>query len=115
MIQRLQSLNNDIISRLDEKPSFKLFNKSLNEYDLKLKVFNSFLDQRVQEMNEKVLNLDADVLDLDMYVKKTQAHIETKLDITESKKIWEHFQRFAMYNDLKDLYSKCLPEIAKFE
>lgn len=29
--------------------------------------------------------------------------------------IWKHFQRFAEYNDLKDLYNKCVPELAKFE
>ena len=29
--------------------------------------------------------------------------------------IWEHFERFALYEDLKGLHSKVLPEIAKFE
>ena len=24
-------------------------------------------------------------------------------------------QRFAEYNDLKDLYNKCIPELSKFE
>jgi hypothetical protein len=38
-----------------------------------------------------------------------------KLDQTDGKKIWEHFQRFAEYSDLKDLYNKCIPPLAKFE
>jgi hypothetical protein len=41
--------------------------------------------------------------------------MEKKLDQKDVAKIWAHFQRFAEYGDLKDLYNKVLPEIAKFE
>lgn len=41
--------------------------------------------------------------------------IGQKLDQSDAKKIWAHFQRFAEYSDLKDLYNRTLPEIAKFE
>lgn len=37
------------------------------------------------------------------------------LDIEDGKRIWRHFKRFAEYDDLKDLYQKVMPEIAKFE
>ena len=33
----------------------------------------------------------------------------------ETKKIVDSLQRFAEYQDLKDLYQKCIPQIAKFE
>ena len=39
----------------------------------------------------------------------------TKLDLHEAKKIWDYFQRFAEYSDLKELYAKCIPPLAKFE
>lgn len=29
--------------------------------------------------------------------------------------MWRNFQRFAEYSDMKALYDKCVPEIAKFE
>ena len=35
--------------------------------------------------------------------------------MTDGKRIWRHFQRFAEYEDLRDLYKKCIPEISKFE
>ena len=41
--------------------------------------------------------------------------LATKLDRQDGKKIWDQFQRFCEYTDLKDLYSKVIPEIAKFE
>ena len=39
----------------------------------------------------------------------------SKLGKEDAKEIWKYFERFAMYDDLKDLYKKTLPELAKFE
>ena len=33
----------------------------------------------------------------------------------DGQQIYRHFKRFAEYEDLKELYSKVVPEIAKFE
>ena len=41
--------------------------------------------------------------------------LNTKVDQADAKKIWKHFDRFSLYDDLKLLYSKVIPEIAKFE
>ena len=30
-------------------------------------------------------------------------------------KIWKHFERFALYSDLKELHNLVIPEIGKFE
>jgi len=38
-----------------------------------------------------------------------------KLEKTDGKQIWKHFQRFAEYEDLRELFNKVIPEIAKFE
>lgn len=37
------------------------------------------------------------------------------LNLKDGRRIWRHFQRFAEYSDLKELYGKCVPQIAKFE
>lgn len=31
------------------------------------------------------------------------------------KGIWDNFKKFASYDDLRDLYQRCIPEISKFE
>ena len=38
-----------------------------------------------------------------------------KLNKSDAANIWKHFDRFALYNDLKDLYGKTIPELVKFE
>ena len=50
-----------------------------------------------------------------MELTQTNFKVEQRVTVDEGKKIWEHFQRFAEYQDLKDLYRKCIPELAKFE
>ena len=38
-----------------------------------------------------------------------------KLALKDAQRIWRQQQRFAEYEDLRDLYKKCIPEISKFE
>ena len=41
--------------------------------------------------------------------------LELKVETKELTPIWKHFERFALYEDLKDLYNIVIPKIANFE
>ena len=58
-------------------------------------------DKELDKMNKDINNIKRDLM--------------TKMDHIDGKKIWKHFQRFAEYDDLKDLYKRTMPEIMKFE
>ena len=58
---------------------------------------------------------DTEIEVLNNAVTRAEKDLELKLNKNDATRIWKHFQRFAEYNDLKELYSKCLPELAKFE
>ena len=38
-----------------------------------------------------------------------------KVEKEDLREIYDHFERFALYEDLKDLNKKVIPEIQKFE
>ena len=38
-----------------------------------------------------------------------------KVETKELTPIWKHFERFALYEDLKDLHNIVIPKIANFE
>ena len=38
-----------------------------------------------------------------------------KLELDNLNPLWKHFERFSLYDDLKDLHSKLMPEISKIE
>lgn len=74
------------------------------------------------EFDEKILNLNKLLDRANEEINETQDEVEVvrgeckkKLTKHDGTRIWRHFQRFAEYNDLKDLYSMCIPELAKFE
>jgi len=46
---------------------------------------------------------------------KFYKELKQKLTHEDSQKIWMNFRRFAEYDSLKDLYNKCIPEIARFQ
>jgi hypothetical protein len=41
--------------------------------------------------------------------------LQDKATVEETQQIWDHFNKFAFYEDLKDLYNRTLPELARFE
>lgn len=41
--------------------------------------------------------------------------LKNKVDFDEIERLWKNFEKYSMYEDLKDLYMKTVPEIFKFE
>lgn len=48
-------------------------------------------------------------------IQRFEMQLDDKIELPILQPIWKNFERFALYDDLKDLYSKVLPEIVKFE
>ena len=48
-------------------------------------------------------------------MKKLDLENKKALKLKDGQRIWKQFQRFAEYEDLKDLYKKVMPELSKFE
>ena len=48
-------------------------------------------------------------------ISTNEKQINRKIEVQALNKIWDHFQRFAEYKDLKQLHGIVIPEIAKFE
>ena len=69
----------------------------------------------MEKLDSTQADQDDEIAGLNKEISKTQNSLHIKMDKSDATKIWTNFQRFAEYNDLKDLYTKCIPELAKFE
>ena len=69
----------------------------------------------MEKLDTTQAHQDTEIEVLNNAVSRAEKDLELKLNKNDATRIWKHFQRFAEYNDLKELYSKCLPELAKFE
>lgn len=59
--------------------------------------------------------MESDLNQFNHEIDKISSEMHRKLTVQDGKRIWRHFQRFAEYNDLKLLYNKFMPELARFE
>lgn len=59
--------------------------------------------------------LDEEMSSLNFEITEMNQRLSQNLSAKDGRRIWKHFQRFAEYEDLKDLYNRVIPEIAKFE
>ena len=53
--------------------------------------------------------------DLGKVCAELRVDMDKKLSSEEGRLLWANFQKFALYDDLRELYSKCLPAISSFE
>ena len=69
----------------------------------------------MEKVDRTQADQDKEIVQLGKELKAFSTELKLKLDKNDAKLIWQHFKRFAYYEDLKDLNSKFLPELAKFE
>ena len=58
---------------------------------------------------------DEDLAFLSKWMEKFKKDLATKMDQNDKVYILTYFERFATYEDLKELYDKTLPAIKRFE
>lgn len=115
LITRLSVFNSDVNTKLHDRPTISYFKKVLGAYDTKIEQFNYALNEQVEKLDITQADQDKEIADLSSEITEYSKDLALKLDKNDATRIWKHFQRFAEYSDLKDLYAKCIPELAKFE
>ena len=68
--------------------------------------------KRMENLQNEV---EDDIENLTKKVQTCNFELLQKCGLPEVTKIWDQFQRFAEYKDLKHLHSLVVPEISKFE
>lgn len=66
----------------------------------------------VREVSDRVRRK---VDDLNKNCGELRVDMDKKLSSEEGRLIWANFQKFALYDDLRELYSKFMPAISGFE
>ncbi len=60
-------------------------------------------------------NAEKEFADVKEDLKTYDGKLSQKCSIQEAKNIWNNFGRYSLYEDLKELYQKTVPEIKRFE
>ncbi|CDW86627.1 UNKNOWN [Stylonychia lemnae] len=112
---RKQILNKELDLKLQARLSVIDFNDSMQ-------IFEENLDERLtqisaaQELHKKQFQkINKDFINMQQDIKYVDDQLNLKIDLDEGKRIWKNFTKYCLYEDLKDLYNKTVPEIQKFE
>ena len=114
-LTRLNTVNSDINSKLQERPTISYFKKVLSAYDTKIDNFSAALEEQMEKLDRTQADQDKEIEDLGKELTTANKTLNVKMDKNDAKVIWSHLQRFCYYDDLKELNNKFLPELAKFE
>lgn len=99
-----------LINEVDLKIGHEM--KRLTEkQDEKLSVLRDELDQMRKEAKQQKTELT----EVTNMVEAQTLLLKRKVEFEQIERLWKHFEGFAMYDDLKELYKKTVPEIFKFE
>lgn len=112
---RLEAFSKDVNERISDRPTMNYLKRTLQQQDEKLEKFNASLTESMEFQLQEIQDNGKEMIAFGHKLDEIEAELMIKINKDEGAKIWEHFQRFAEYDDLKDLYSKVLPPIAKFE
>ena len=73
-------------------------------------------NKQKEEYAERMNNdINSELKSFDTKLASCQKQLNLKIEFPDVKSIWNQFDRFALYQDLKDLHGMVLPKIAEFE
>jgi hypothetical protein len=73
------------------------------------------LNRKMEEIIDTQTLKDSELSNLDKVINDLQLDMGQYITKQETSKIWTYMQRFPLYEDIKDLNNKFLPELAKME
>ena len=66
------------------------------------------INQNTNQINQRLDRTNIELRD-------AQLELQDKVASKEGQEIWANFSKFAVYDDLRDLYQRCVPAISSFE
>eukprot|EP00347_Sterkiella_histriomuscorum_P012456 403368505 len=116
LVKAIKTLRSDLTQDIAKRVLIEDFNDKFAKYDFEIiKKFRT-AQEELQTVEKKVTKIDSTIksqINIDIHEIKKDLKLKTYTE--ETLRIWNNFQNYAEYSDLKDLYQKVLPELSKFE
>ena len=111
IIQRFNVLNDMCTSKFKDRPTYDTYDKNKKEMFHKI----GDLNDKLRLQNENLDRLVNQFEDNSLQFEDINNKLRLKLENEALTPLWKHFERFSLYDDLKVLYNKVMPEIQKLD
>lgn len=105
----------DLEDKINMRVTAADFNEALSQFDDSLKEENQKTYSYVQTVRKYMAAAEDELQKVRDDFKAYDERLLNKAEVEETERLWQNFERYALYEDLKDLYSKTVPEIQRFE
>ena len=105
----------EIWNELNTKLKADSFEKRFNAYEIDVGSTHKQIHTDIGNLREIADRIRKKNEENVRSINETKGEIELKMSSKEGLKIWANFKKYAQYDELKDLYRKCLPPISMFE
>lgn len=73
------------------------------------------VNKTMEGISKEYQHIEGEIKNFGKELDDQNLQLAKKLTIKDGERLWRHFQRFSEYDDLKDLYAKCIPQLSNFE
>lgn len=115
IVRRMNFINDSVGKKVQEKASVKFVSKTVKAVEDKFEGLSRLFKTQTENQEKVAADINQELKSFETGLKKMRWEIDRKIELPEIKKIWKNLERFALYDDFKDLHNKVIPEIAKFE
>ena len=111
----MNRLEKEIWDELKTKLKTDTFEKRFNSYETDVNATHKQIHRDIDNLREIADRIRKKNEDNVRSINEVKGEIELKMSSKEGLKLWANFKKYAQYEELKDLYRKCLPAISTFE
>ena len=112
---RVESVIEGFNKKMDYKLDTSQYNDRMTELEVEIEKNSKKSAKYAGKIAEAAAQTKSKVEESNKEIMHMRDEIEGKLTREEGSRLWGNFSRFAVYDDLKELYQKCLPAISIFE
>ena len=115
VITRFNLLNDSISKKLADRPTIGYFKKVIAAIDKKIDAMDDTVQYQIELAEQTTDDFGKELKSFATQMDNIEKALALKIELPALDPLWKHFERFSLYDDLKTLYGKVIPEIAKFE
>lgn len=111
----VHKLRDDISKKLEQYSTLKIVDQAIQPLFGKINELETQVLTAAEQVEAQSKEINVTLKDFSAKIDSYGALLDEKIDLPYLDPLWKNFERFALYEDFKDLYSKVMPEIKKFE
>jgi len=113
--EKFKKTEAEIWEELATKMEKKIFDRKIEAFEVEADTEKKRVTKELQAIREVCDRMRRKTEETTFMLTEIRSETDDKMASKEGQKLWANFRKYAMYDELKDLYRKTMPAISSFE